>query len=635
MAPARFAAAEPATAPPAEAFGRLPAIRFAAVSPNGKFLVMEDGRTASRKVVVQQLDSGRILRTIDIDPENKLRALDWADDDTLLITVSFSNQLPCNWTQQCAWEWYRTLAVGMDGSPPRVLLMGGAHRKAVTGARLLATHAERPHTVIMETLDYSASNPEWVSTVFEVDTQTGKGRDIATGTPYTAGWVVDSRGRPIARAEWRATTREFVVEALREGRWREIYRKTGEDALSLGGLSSDGKSLVVTGAVAGGFSKAWSIPLDGSGIKPFYEDPQADVTDVYNDPYTNAVVGVTTGGAAPTEHWIDPVLAENQRTASKTFPNQRVSIHSYSQDRLRVIAVVDSHSKPRAFQFIDFDKSRASLVGEAYPELHGVSLGKVQVLKYLARDGTEIPAYLTLPPDHAAQNLPLVVLPHGGPAARDLDEFDWLAQFLATRGYAVLQPQFRGSTGFGTDFRHAGQRQWGRLMQDDITDGARKLLADGTVDPKRICIVGASYGGYAALAGVAFTPEVYACAASINGVTDLPDLVAGERLPRYEDDVEWKATMHDLIGSASDPELAARSPSRSADTIKAPVLLVHSSDDMVVPFAQSELMAKALASAGKSTKLVKIPGEDHWLSREDSRVTVLKQLESFLAQYLN
>jgi dipeptidyl aminopeptidase/acylaminoacyl peptidase len=227
----------------------------------------------------------------------------------------------------------------------------------------------------------------------------------------------------------------------------------------------------------------------------------------------------------------------------------------------------------------------------------------------------------------------MVVLPHGGPESRDARAFDWLAQFLASRGYAVLQPQFRGSTGYGEAHRKAGYRQWGRLMQDDVSDGVKALIEQGIADPKRICIVGASYGGYAALAGAAFTPELYACAVSINGVSNLPAMLSFEETYSGKDSDSvsyWK----DHIGSRTSPEVISRSPSRAAANVRAPVLLLHGVNDSVVPITQSREMATALKSLAKPYTLIELPGEDHWLSRSDSRTRVLTEMEAFLATHL-
>jgi cephalosporin-C deacetylase-like acetyl esterase len=200
---------------------------------------------------------------------------------------------------------------------------------------------------------------------------------------------------------------------------------------------------------------------------------------------------------------------------------------------------------------VDFSAGTADIVWEQYPDLAGATLGEVRTISYQARDNATIPAYVTIPPGVKPENLPLVVLPHGGPEARDYPTFDWQAQFLATRGYAVLQPQFRGSTGFGEEYRKAGYRQWGGVMQNDITDGVKALIEQGLADPRRICIFGASYGGYAALAGAAFTPGLYACAVSVNGISDLPGLIGQiERRSGAGSDALAMAAYH--IGSPFD-----------------------------------------------------------------------------------
>jgi dipeptidyl aminopeptidase/acylaminoacyl peptidase len=229
------------------------------------------------------------------------------------------------------------------------------------------------------------------------------------------------------------------------------------------------------------------------------------------------------------------------------------------------------------------------------------------------------------------KNLPIVVLPHGGPDARDKIDFDWMAQFFANRGYAVLQPNYRGSSGYGRKFTEAGLHQWGLKMQDDITDGVKKLIADGIADPKRVCIVGGSYGGYAALAGAALTPDVYACAVSFAGISDLPRMLSSDRA-RYGKNSHVTSFWKSRIGSAYDDsdQLRATSPARHADQIKCPVLLMHGEGDTTVPIEQSEIMADAMKSAGKNVEFIRFPGEDHYFNLADTRVRFLKETEAFL-----
>jgi dipeptidyl aminopeptidase/acylaminoacyl peptidase len=351
------------------------------------------------------------------------------------------------------------------------------------------------------------------------------------------------------------------------------------------------------------------------------------------DPYRNAVIGVRTGGLNPKVHWLDPEVAAQNRSLASAFSGKTVKVLDHSADGQRVLVAVDTKSRPPTVHLVDFERSHADVVGEAYPGLTRATFGEVRSIRYLARDGASIPAYLTLPPGANGKDLPLVVMPHGGPESRDDDGFDYVAQFLATRGYAVLQPQFRGSTGFGDSFRRAGYRQWGGLMQDDVSDGVRHLIADGTASANHVCIVGFSYGGYAALAGAAFTPELYACAASIAGVSDLPAMLLTTRRS-YGKESDSIAYWNDHIGLGSDPSVIAKSPARSAATVKAPVLLMHGVEDSVVPIDQSERMAKALQSAGKPVTFIRLPGEDHWLSRTETRLQVLKELDAFLAVHL-
>ncbi len=232
---------------------------------------------------------------------------------------------------------------------------------------------------------------------------------------------------------------------------------------------------------------------------------------------------------------------------------------------------------------------------------------------------------------HAAAAPPLIVLPHGGPAARDEPGFDWWAQAMASRGYAVLQINYRGSNGYGWKFLSAGFGQFGRKMQTDLSDGVRYLAAQGKIDPKRVCIVGASYGGYAALAGATLDPGVYHCAVSVAGISDLSRMVSSqgagsdELSKRY-----WLRFMG--VEKAGDPVLDEISPIRHIDNVTIPILLIHGKDDTVVDYAQSQIMYDALKKAGKPVEFVTLAHEDHWLSTGATRLQMLEATMAFLAK---
>jgi len=252
-------------------------------------------------------------------------------------------------------------------------------------------------------------------------------------------------------------------------------------------------------------------------------------------------------------------------------------------------------------------------------------------IKYAARDGEEIHGYLTLPPGGQKTGLPLVVMPHGGPFVRDIWRCDPLVQFLASRGYAVLQMNFRGSPGYGTEFYNKGKREIGRGMQDDIEDGTRWALAKKIADPGRIAIVGGSYGGYAALFALGHNPELYRCGVSIAGVTDWSDIIKERRGEEYKYAYQF---FREWIGDPKLEFLEGASPVNFAAKITAPVLLIQGKEDRTVPPKQARKMVAALEKAGRPAPAVYISGEGHNFLKEKSRLKLFAELEKFLAKHL-
>jgi dipeptidyl aminopeptidase/acylaminoacyl peptidase len=280
------------------------------------------------------------------------------------------------------------------------------------------------------------------------------------------------------------------------------------------------------------------------------------------------------------------------------------------------------------YMLIDLVNAGATTVGKVYNGLDNPL--EVRRVTYAAADGLEIPGYLTLPSGREPRKLALVVMPHGGPAARDTSEFDWWSQALADQGYAVLRPNYRGST-VTQQFLEAGYGQWGRKMQTDLSDGVRYLVKEGIVDAAKVCIVGASYGGYAALAGVTLDPDVYRCAVSVAGISDL------SRMLRWESrgglDARDVARYWDRFWGVSggwDPVLNTISPIKHLDNVRVPILLIHGRDDTVVPFEQSQIMFDALKEKKKDVELVMLKKEDHWLSRGETRLQMLEATVAFL-----
>jgi len=286
-------------------------------------------------------------------------------------------------------------------------------------------------------------------------------------------------------------------------------------------------------------------------------------------------------------------------------------------------------------QFIRYHKSKLDLLAHARPKITSEQVNRVQEISYKARDGLAIPTLLTVPNNTPLVNLPAIMMPHGGPEAYDKISFDWLAQYFSGQGYLVIQPQFRGSKGFGNDHLLKGRGEWGRKMQDDLTDAVNFLAEEGKVDAKRVCIVGASYGGYAALAGAAFTPDVYKCVVSINGVSDIPRMLKDDRR-RYGRN-HWVVSYWDKVisnGKLERNHLKKISPINAIDSINAPVLLIHGEHDLIVPFNQSDNMFDEMEDAGKQVTFVELEDGNHHLSNAENRAKALEAIDKFVKQHL-
>jgi dipeptidyl aminopeptidase/acylaminoacyl peptidase len=636
ISPAIAAAA--AAPPSAEMFGALPAASDMVMTPNGQRLAWVDASLAKPRVVMFDVAVRKELRILALPERLKVRGILWNDNETLLIR--FSETDSARLATQRSREFFIDIAYDASGGDGRLLpsiKSNSVNPLAAAIAAIVRARPSKPHTVIMAT--HLCEKRRGGNCLVEVDTNTGEATLIRYGTEHTVGWMVNRDGVPVAREDWDWKLRAYRVYALAGESARQILRTDDTEPPILAGILPDSSALVLLTQNGRSHQAAWALPLDGSPMRLLAEDPQADITRVYTDIYTGAVLGVYVSGMKTSVDWTDPEARRRDEVLQSAFPNRTVNIRDWSSDGSRTLAEVESPSSPPIYYLVDFSTHRADIAAESYPWLENAPLGESKEITYKARDGTTIPAYLTMPPGKQSGLVPLVVLPHGGPQERDYPHFDWLVQFLATRGYAVLQPQFRGSTGFGEAFEKAGYRQWGGLMQDDVTDGVQAMITQGIADPHHIAIVGASYGGYAALAGAAFTPTLYSCAASVNGISNLrtllqesvptSDLAMGIRLITSSEN-EFK----ERIGSVSDSTMRTKSPINSIDAIRIPVLVAYSTGDGVVPNEQSERMADALTKAGKSVTVIKLPEEDHWMSRSETRIQLLKALESFLHDHM-
>ena len=642
-----IAAISQASPPPVEAFGQVEAVSRITINPAGTLLAWAANDGKDTQITVFEIASRKTLRSFKVEPGFKVREVDWANDDTLLFAISATlTSTRRRWPARL--EYLQWLAADVSTGKSRLLMTEG-NKRVLGGSQVVRRRiAGQPTLLVMASTDFAAQNQGteigtrlggkrkdsgYQYNAFSMDISNGKSKLLESGTSFTQQWLANSLGKPVVRSEWNPELEHYSVFTKDGAGWRRILEVKGDLDSFLAGMADNDTAVLVYTNNGEARTTLWSVPLDGSGAKKLIDEPERDAEAVKYDVFNDNVHAVRYSGADRPYRFIDPAAQKRYAALERTFPGHYLDIESRSADNKRIIVEVDGASAPTVYYLVDYAAKSADIVGEQYPGLADKPQGAVRRFEYAARDRYALFGYLTIPPGVEEKNLPLVVLPHGGPESDDEPYFDWWSQFLASRGYAVLRPQFRGSTGLGDAHRLAGRGQWGLRMQDDVTDGVKALIAQGVADPKRVCIVGASYGGYAALAGAAFTPDLYACAVSVAGIADLTEFLAwNEKMSSDESDSfhYWR----DSIGDSLDSRIAETSPARSARTIRVPVLLLHGTNDSVVPFAQSEMMANALKAAGKPYQFIPLDGEDHWLSSSATRIRMLSEIEKFLAAHL-
>jgi dipeptidyl aminopeptidase/acylaminoacyl peptidase len=368
----------------------------------------------------------------------------------------------------------------------------------------------------------------------------------------------------------------------------------------------------------------------GAKATPLFAGVQ--VQELLHDPTSDLLIGgVLSGGQ--TAQFFDPRLQHRFDAARKAFANYQIALASFSTDLKRMVIKTDGADDSGTYWLIDMTTGKAEDLMGAYPAIEAKDVGPTRMFAYKAADGLALEGVLTLPPGSDGQALPLVVMPHGGPFdVNDVVGFDWWAQAFAGRGYAVFQPNYRGSSGYGLAFRDKGYGEWGRGMLSDMSDGVAALAKAGIIDPRRACIVGASYGGYAALAGVTIQHGLYRCAVSVSGVSDVGAVM---NQMNFNDETAAGRYTQRFFGAKTpfDRAITDISPVRHAGAAEAPILMIHGQDDTRVPLVHSLAMRDALQKAHKTVELVITPGEDHFLSREATRVQTLEASVGWVEKY--
>ncbi len=594
----------PLTAQPSiELYAQLPELHNPKLSPDGEHFAVEMSYKGSRVLVVRDIYGGKppaIVQPGDV----KLHDFEWVSNDRLILHVRATGQL----SNGRLFDYTRLLSVDKDGSDVVQFEMRPNEDSLYADYPYIVSRLpdDPDHVLAVLNDEYGRFGfPE----VERVNIYTGQGKLAQRNVRDVLEWVADPKGQlriGIAAANkgrgHRASQATIYHRVSEDDEWEVVYEAgilTGRMMHPVGFDPNDDMVLLVS-----------SDELEGNNLME--DSPAIHRLDLR----TGELIG---------EYKDERALAV-EAMVKELFGIARASVTSRSDDDQRMIVTTYSDVIPHEYYLYERDENRISPLGGTYPGLKDAVFAPMLSVEYEARDGRAIPGFLTIPPDLKGKP-PLVVYPHGGPWARDHWEFDNYVQFLASRGYAVFQPQFRGSTGLGVEHLEAGYGEWGMAIQDDITDGVKWLIAEGKVDPDRICIYGVSFGGYAAAMGAAKTPKLYRCAITENGVLDLKRFIKSADIYVFADANRAMWNDGDSIEVAS--------PYHLYKQIEIPMLVIASDKDTVVPWADhSKRFYKRLKKLDIESDLLVLEGGEHWRTNEAHEVQKMQTIISFLNRHI-
>jgi dipeptidyl aminopeptidase/acylaminoacyl peptidase len=635
-APSAAGAAPAPTDPPAlEQFFRNPAIQLASLSPNGRYLASTatlGGSIQLTMVDLQTREAKKIAGYADVDI-NQIR---WITNDRLAFNV-------VERTSEHNASYSGLFAIDREGTRERALSpMPAEVMRQVRTSYNDAASAPFGYDMVQPMHDGSNGiialgyffNGDIVP--YRIESVSGRRKSIdfvVPGRPRQ--FVFDGQDR------LRVVTANVDADGARSAVWyrddeAQPWRKLAEHSTMnspfyVTGVDPDG--LLVSASVNGRNGLFRYNLADNKIGAPVVEtaDPSGTGGLVF-DSQTHKLIGVQVHSEPPRTQWLDPRYAALQEGLDRAVPGM-VNLITPGADAMSP-RLVFAYSSTDPGRYLRYDPATRKLVPllTRMPWIDPKQMSEKLVFDYTARDGLPIPSYLTLPKGRPVNRLPLIVLPHGGPIARDEWDFDPQVQFLASRGYAVLQPQFRGSGGFGITHLRKGFRQWGLHMQDDISDGVANLVRQGAVDPARVCIMGASYGGYAAAMGLVKDPQQYRCGVNLLGVTDLGYLFT---MGRWEGNREAEYNSKITIGDPDKmrEQFIATSPARQAASIRAPLFMAYGEHDTRVPLRHGEDLRDALKQNGKVYEWMTFPDEEHGFMIEANRFKLYHAIDDFLAKY--
>jgi len=636
LASAQAPAGTAAAPPPLSAYSKLPAVEDVAISPDGTHIAFLSTKDDDRLVVDYEVATKKMAAAAIAGV--KYRDVMWADNAHVVIQTSLAEKFGGD-----QYETWLANVLDIPGDKQVILfhgvpgmntdqISGSVYRiKGEGGYRITAGGFQVPDEVNMVNSDGSnVSAMESVNEVlFSFSPASGHGVRLDSDARDVQDWAVQvDPGKVIGRSTYDDQKKIWALDYYGDHGWKNLMSvsKARLDLPVLEGLGRDGRSLLLRRTDAQGFAKYSEV--DANGQEAAIDLPDGIHYPLFNRA-TNALMAFRTDRSIETYTVYDSVLAKVVPLITAALPDCLNVFQDCAEDPRKIIIYSEGADDSGSYYRFDFTTGDAEPVGAVHPGIPGSWIAETQTISYPAADGFDVPAYVTVPKGDL-KGRALVVLPHAYPQGYDENSFYWISQALASRGYVVLMPQFRGSGGRGQAFTAAGYGEFGRKMQTDLSDGVKHLVDSGMVDPRRVAIAGETYAGYSALAGVALQKGIYNCAVSIAGISDLKAYL---EYIRQRSDFNANSYEMQYLHRYMGDKIDDISPINGAASVTVPVLLIHGTDDAVVPPDQSQRFYDAMTHAGHSAELVKLDKEDHWLSKEATRVQMLEAMVDFLAKH--
>jgi dipeptidyl aminopeptidase/acylaminoacyl peptidase len=621
---------------PAARFAAAPTTLSAALSPSGEYVALRQQQDDTQSIAIITLATRRMLIAQQANVDQAVFDwVAWKGDDRLLLSAT----VRLNVSNVVA-----SRVVSMDREGENVVMMF-EHQMSRLGYGYGSTFLSDalpndPNNVLLTAWDNGGAG------VWRANIRTGRVQHDDASLPRALHYFTDGAGEAVLRVDldWNADSLKVYRRASGARGWtfafntrRAAMSSAAPDFEVVGPGPGANQVYVLARPPERDLAALYIYDTStGSLGAPIQEATRSDVAPPWVNPRSHALIAGCEHGQRLTCSTRDPAIEAGLEALRTRFgPDLNIELVEASANGARWLVLIEGPTQPGAYFVYEPQGEALFPIARRYQDIPESALSPTTTVTYRGRDGTELWAYVTARSGVEGAR-PMVVMPHGGPESRDVYGYDDYAQFLASRGYVVLQPNFRGSHGSGRLFADAGRGQWGLRMQDDVTDAVQHMIATGVADANRICIVGTSYGGYAALAGVALTPELYRCAISIAGVSDLTEVLRAERR-----EGSGSVSYQYWVNSIGDPRanaeaIAAASPRQQASRITAQVLLMHGEEDTIVEIEQSEMMEAALRTSGHPARFIRFEDAYHpwtnWSTQD--RVRVFEETERFLAQNL-